>query len=207
MADILKLSDDRTLTILDGVRQAFADKGFDGASMQDLARAASMSAGNFYRYFPSKDAIVEAMIARDLAEMKVLFGAVLASSDPASALVDTFDRRLADLDCDEGPLWAEVDAAANRKPEIARIVLSMETEICGYLTAILGRIADRPTDEAATRYRSHALFLVMLFKASAQRLHRRGNPIPPEVCDEVRNLALATVRKTLSDVASDIAQN
>jgi AcrR family transcriptional regulator len=29
--------------------------------MQDLARAAGMSVGNFYRYFPSKAAIVQAM--------------------------------------------------------------------------------------------------------------------------------------------------
>ena len=48
--------------ILDRIRSIFAEKGFDGASMQELARAAGMSVGNFYRYFPSKSAIVEALI-------------------------------------------------------------------------------------------------------------------------------------------------
>lgn len=37
--------------------------------MQDLARAAGMSVGNFYRYFPSKAAIVQAMCGYDLAEI------------------------------------------------------------------------------------------------------------------------------------------
>ena len=45
-------AEQRTLDILALVRVAFAEKGFDGASMQDLARAAGMSVGNFYRYFP-----------------------------------------------------------------------------------------------------------------------------------------------------------
>ena len=65
------MADDQTLSnapprpreyeILDNIRHTFAEKGFDGASMQDLARAAGMSVGNFYRYFPSKAAMVEAI--------------------------------------------------------------------------------------------------------------------------------------------------
>ena len=54
--------------ILERIKAVFAEKGFDGASMQDLARSAGMSAGNFYRYFPSKDAIIAAMVERDLAD-------------------------------------------------------------------------------------------------------------------------------------------
>ena len=54
--------DHRSAEILASVRSAFAAKGFDGASMQDLARAAGMSVGNFYRYFPSKAAIVEDLV-------------------------------------------------------------------------------------------------------------------------------------------------
>ena len=45
-------ADQRSVEILALVRQAFVEKGFDGASMQDLARSAGMSVGNFYRYFP-----------------------------------------------------------------------------------------------------------------------------------------------------------
>src|SRR3712207_1323475 len=72
--------------LLSHARAAFVEKGFDGASMQDLARAAGMSAGNFYRYFPSKAAIVEALIERDLLEIEDAFQAILASPDPLAAL-------------------------------------------------------------------------------------------------------------------------
>ena len=54
----------RSADLLSRVKGVFAAKGFDGASMQDLARAAGISAGNFYRYFPSKNAIIEAMTIR-----------------------------------------------------------------------------------------------------------------------------------------------
>ena len=43
--------DRRQTDILEAVHGTFVEKGFDGASMQDLARAAGMSVGNFYRYF------------------------------------------------------------------------------------------------------------------------------------------------------------
>ena len=78
--------DQRVTDILSAARSAFAEKGFDGASMQDLARAAGMSVGNFYRYFPSKAAIVEALIAADLADMQRDFSAVITSADPMAML-------------------------------------------------------------------------------------------------------------------------
>ena len=40
---------------------------------ETVLQAAGMSAGNFYRYFPSKAAIVEALVARDLAEVEEAF--------------------------------------------------------------------------------------------------------------------------------------
>ncbi len=75
-------ADQRSAEILASVRQAFVEKGFDGASMQDLARAAGMSVGNFYRYFPSKAAIIKAMIEVDLAEIQRDFATILGSRRP-----------------------------------------------------------------------------------------------------------------------------
>lgn len=98
MADFHPYHDDRTESILEGAKRAFAEKGFDGASMQDIARSAGMSAGNFYRYFPSKNAIVEAMIARDLASVKEDFQRIDAAADPTKALIEAFAQRIDTLD-------------------------------------------------------------------------------------------------------------
>ncbi|MCX5580420.1 TetR/AcrR family transcriptional regulator [Kaistia terrae] len=56
--------DARRSQILDAARTCFARSGFRGASMQEICLEAKMSPGGLYRYFPSKEAIIEA-IAQD----------------------------------------------------------------------------------------------------------------------------------------------
>ena len=48
--------------IMDGARSAFLAAGFDGASMNDIARSAGVSKGTLYAYFTSKDELFEAII-------------------------------------------------------------------------------------------------------------------------------------------------
>lgn len=52
--------------ILDGARKVFLADGFDGASMNDVARVAGVSKGTIYTYFPSKDALFAALIRHDM---------------------------------------------------------------------------------------------------------------------------------------------
>ena len=131
---------ERGAEILGRIRTAFAEKGFDGASMQDLARAAGMSVGNFYRYFPSKDAIVEAMVGYDMAEMERDFAAILESADPLTGIRAKICERLNGGCAEDGRLWAEITAAAHRKPQIARICGQME-ELVARLRAVCRRSA------------------------------------------------------------------
>lgn len=200
MPDASYDSDDRTAFILESVKRAFAEKGFDGASMQDLARAAGMSAGNFYRYFPSKDAIVSAMIMRDLAEVKADFACLLASPDPAEALFAAFEIRLENKNSCDGPLWAEIDAAARRKPDIARLVRAMEDEVCALLTAAMAHITGRDPTEAQTLYAGQAAFLVLMFKAASHRLHEYDCPTGAQTNSQVRKFVLATIKRAISDL-------
>lgn len=51
--------------IIEGARQIFMRDGFDGASMNDITRAAGVSKGTVYAYFPSKEALFEALIRED----------------------------------------------------------------------------------------------------------------------------------------------
>jgi AcrR family transcriptional regulator len=51
--------------ILDGAKTCFLAQGFDGASMNDIVKAAGVSKGTVYAYFPSKDKLFEALIFRD----------------------------------------------------------------------------------------------------------------------------------------------
>ncbi len=54
--------------ILDGARRCFLAQGFDGASMNDIVKAASVSKGTVYAYFSSKEKLFEALIYHDRRE-------------------------------------------------------------------------------------------------------------------------------------------
>jgi len=51
--------------ILDGARQVFLEHGYDGASVNDIVRAAGVSKGTVYAYFPSKERVFEALVFED----------------------------------------------------------------------------------------------------------------------------------------------
>ncbi len=170
VADPAPASEGRSDEILHSIRGVFADKGFDGASMQDLARAAGMSVGNFYRYFPSKAAIVEAIVTRDMAEVEQDFAAIFQSNQPLDGVRAKIADRIRGHACgDDGPLWAEITAAAMRKPEIAQVQQRMEDGIRYYLTAVFARATGLDPAEASRRFAAHATLIVMMVKATAMR--------------------------------------
>jgi len=188
--------DHRAVEILEGVRLAFAEKGFDGASMQDLARACGMSVGNFYRYFPSKAAIVAALVTRDLAEVESGFRFIIESPDPMSALRAELKNRIIEDQCQsDGQLWAEMAAASLRKPEIAEITQQMEAEVKTYLAAVFARVLGISEEDAQQSYSAHATLLVMMIKASA--MQRSANPQERE---HLTSLTIRTVNRILDEI-------
>lgn len=53
---------DKSRQILNGAREVFLAQGFDGASMGEIARAAGVSKGTLYVYFPSKEELFAALV-------------------------------------------------------------------------------------------------------------------------------------------------
>ena len=65
--------DQQTQRILEAAKTCFVRSGFQGASMQQICAEAGMSPGALYRYFSSKEAIIEAICEADRAEDAKLF--------------------------------------------------------------------------------------------------------------------------------------
>jgi len=191
-------ADQRSADILASVRSTFAQKGFDGASMQDLARAAGMSVGNFYRYFPSKAAIVDALIALDLAEMEADFRLVIDSPRPIETLRQMLREHIPRHQCaHDGQLWAEITAAALRRPEIGAAAFRMETTIAGYLTGVFAAETSLPRHEAERRFSAHAMFIIMLVKASAALETGTNGDL-----EHLNALIFRSIDQTLDEIAS-----
>lgn len=57
-----RLKEERHKKILRGALHTFAQKGFSGTKISDIARASAMSQGLIYHYYPSKSEIYTALI-------------------------------------------------------------------------------------------------------------------------------------------------
>jgi AcrR family transcriptional regulator len=186
--------------ILSHARAAFVEKGFDGASMQDLARAAGMSAGNFYRYFPSKAAIVEAFITKDLAEVEEAFQAIVASPDPLASLKAALRHEMG-RHCEgkDDLLWAEIAAAASRKPEVATILGRMEDGIVHRVAQVIGLAAGLGEEEALEQFRTHARLIFLIMHGAMTANISRTQPRDGVLTD----LVLRTIDRVMDDALAE----
>lgn len=169
-------SDERGLEILARVRAAFARKGFDGTSMQDLAREAGMSVGNFYRYFPSKTAIVEALVAQDIDEIQSDFDRVLQAEDHMQALRIGIAEHLTTMETEDCRLWSEISAAAQRQSDVAATCCRMEETVVTCLLNIFQRVTGLDAPDCSRHFGAHARYIVLLVKAAATRNDTSPDP-------------------------------
>lgn len=114
----------RRQQILDAACACVRRAGFHGASMADIAKAAGLSVGQIYRYFENKEAIVAAIVAQDLAEMREKFAEFSQADGSLTEMViqrcpEAIERN---YDPDRAALVLEVLAEAARNPRVAAIV-------------------------------------------------------------------------------------
>jgi len=107
--------------IMDGARTVFLSAGFDGASMNDIARAAGVSKGTLYAYFTSKEKLFEAIIRAEKAQSAERVCVFKREGDAREMLTD-FGVRLLNRMCEPQTLalGRVVIAAAEKFPEVGQ---------------------------------------------------------------------------------------
>lgn len=111
--------------ILDGAREVFLARGFDAASMGDIAAAAGVSKGTLYVYFENKQKLFAALIAeqcRQTAERAFVLDAV--DQDARAALTKLGKSFIDGLTRPQHVATIRiVTAVAGKLPELGRIFL------------------------------------------------------------------------------------
>ncbi|RYD82637.1 MAG: TetR/AcrR family transcriptional regulator, partial [Verrucomicrobiaceae bacterium] len=73
--------------LLQMAEEVFAEKGFHGASMEEIAKAAEYATGALYRYFESKEVLYTAVLEQKIHEMLAFVKERVGSTtDPVEAL-------------------------------------------------------------------------------------------------------------------------
>ena len=98
--------------IVRAARAVFAKDGLD-AQMDDVARRAKVGVGTLYRHFPTKDALLVALIEDKFARMAEIAREALDIDDPWEALT-TFLHRGAEMHADDRSLSQAVGVRPDR---------------------------------------------------------------------------------------------
>jgi TetR/AcrR family transcriptional regulator len=84
-----------TAAILDAAQQVFEQYGARRANIEDVARTAGVSRSTLYRAYPNKEALLEAVLLRQLDGFLTELDRVAADLPPREAVVECFARGLA----------------------------------------------------------------------------------------------------------------
>jgi len=109
--------------LLDAAASCFGANGFHGASIAQISKAAGMSAGHIYHYFENKEAIIAAIVERDLDRLLGLNAEISSAINPLQTFLNQVDAELQKM-FERGvvALKLEIVAEASRNARIAQIV-------------------------------------------------------------------------------------
>lgn len=126
--------------ILAAAQKCFIERGFRAASMATIAQTAQMSPGLMYRYFSSKDAIVLAIIERQLKESRIKIAELRESTDIAANLRRSFEEwQRGESQNMNVALFLAMSADASHDPQVAQALRASDRLVRADLTAWLGR--------------------------------------------------------------------
>ena len=124
---------ERRERILEAAEHAFVRHGFHATTMQHVADEVGTSAGNLYRYFPSKEAIVEGLCELDQArraESFAAFGDLMArNGDLTEAMRKGLREHVFGKPAGKARLIVEIWAEAGRNPRVAEITRAIDADV------------------------------------------------------------------------------
>jgi TetR/AcrR family transcriptional regulator, repressor for uid operon len=144
------VSSTRRERILDAAERCFVQAGFHRTTMQDVAAEVAMSAGNLYRYFPSKELIVVGLAERDRERIQADFAHVGNADDFLAAFEMLGRKHLIDQPRQKSILALEIWAEATRNKSVNMVCLSVDGEVHDILKSMFTAAGNRGLISPAT---------------------------------------------------------
>lgn len=175
-------------TILDKAAALIARKGFDVATMMDVAKACGASKSHLYHYFPSKEdllyAIVHEHIATQAAELNRIVAQPLPAEERFSQFVATFMQGAARSRNEHLILMNDIKFLPKAQLEEIR---RLEAELTQLMESLLREInPEFMAEERLQKPYSLLLFGMMIWTFSWYR--RAGSITPRELAQHISTL-------------------
>jgi AcrR family transcriptional regulator len=140
-----ELREQRRQHVLTSAWQCFSRDGFHATSMDDIIAATGMSSSAVYRYFRSKEELIDAAAGESLALLRDFFARLLdkepipAPAEAIAALVDQLVDRTRNPDYDLSKIAVHAWAESLRRPELEARSRALYDDVRGYLTELARR--------------------------------------------------------------------
>ncbi|GGY64944.1 TetR family transcriptional regulator [Streptomyces olivaceoviridis] len=143
----------RVTQLLEAAAQVFCTTGYTAASTNAIARAAGVSPGTLYQFFPNKEAIAIELGDRLMHEMREAYGEALAPVDPATPLEEAIgsavDRFMA-FNTDH-PAFFALMHGPDVPGRMAEAHDQLHTTVIGRIEALLGSLVPGADPADVTR--------------------------------------------------------
>ncbi len=131
-------SAERIPQILLAAEKVFLQKGFVAARVEDIARAANLSVGNLYRYFPGKLDITLALMELSLEpSAQILENLIHAPGNARQRLEQAFLEELLNQDEAQQRMYAELYHLARSEPRVHDLLAGYNSRYQASIAAVL----------------------------------------------------------------------
>jgi len=118
--------------ILDSANEVFG-KGGESASTEEVARLAGVGIATVFRHFPTKAALLEAVLVRRFDRLREQAEALLDATDPGTAFLDFFGHLVADAATKIAIAEALLEAGGDSDGDAARASNGLRRALGGLL--------------------------------------------------------------------------
>jgi TetR/AcrR family transcriptional regulator, repressor for uid operon len=156
--------------ILEAAIFCFAKSGFHATSTAQICAQAGMSPGNLFHYFPTKDAIIQAIAEEDRRETAAALVAIADAPNVITGILTLAQQVLdAARDPDYRSISIEIAAEASRNPAVADMFAVNDTTARANLVNLLKRGVASGQVDASLDLDQAASWLIALLEGAIGR--------------------------------------
>jgi AcrR family transcriptional regulator len=161
----------------------FAEKGYDAVTMTEVAARAGASIGSLYQFFPSKEALADAILDRHRERSEEALKAIeeRAKTLTIPELVDAFLDFKAEFQEEHAAVAALIESRQEWSPHAGELKLALRRHIARSLRARIPKLSPESADTAA-------MVVAQLMKAVAAQGAEKDPAIRDGVLNELRHL-------------------
>lgn len=149
--------------LLESAATCFAEKGYDGCSVADIAAAAGMSQGSLYAHFANKEDLFITMIQHEHGDGAAKMRLAASEAPSIHTVLDLLHHCIRDVGYPiDHRLWVEILAVTARNESIRQAFLASERLMRDAFVELLKNAADRGEMDASLDFEAVSIWIYAL---------------------------------------------